>query len=165
MFDIENDRLFLEGRPVAVLLPLSFSVRRDLDDVISDYITPDELESNHAKEIEAARDEAFADGKLDEREEWKNKIEEEREAINAKGFQDGHAQGIVDAGHATDAARVQILLLALQELHNTIQPLWQGIEVLGHYKRRTANVGETKRAAQSACAAAHRALNAYRADE
>lgn len=165
MFDIENDHLFLEGRPVAALLSLSRAARRNLDDVILDYTSPDDMETDHAKEMEAALDEAFEEGRKDEREEWKNRIDDEREKIEAKGFEDGHAQGILDAGKASDAARVQILLLALQEMHNLIQPLWQGVEESGSYKRRTAQVGETKRAAQSACSAAHRALNAYRADE
>jgi len=161
-FEIEGDTLWYVGRPVAKMLTMSLAFRRALEDDIRDYTTADDFEEDHAVALKSEYEEGFEAGKVDERKDWENRLDDEREKLDAKGFEAGHAQGIKDAGFAADAARVEILLCALQEIHNAIQPLWLGVEESGKYKRRAAKTSEVKRAAQNACAAARRALNGYR---
>ena len=161
-FDCYGDEIIYDGRTIAILasnLPASFveEVRSELQG----FETELERDSRNQQAIDAACEEAKEAGIEEGKNDAQNEFEDKLEKAEADAFEAGRAQALKDLNASKDVARISALLQAMRDVHNTIQPLWQGYEEPGKYKKRNAKIGETKRAAQSACAAIHRAINAF----
>jgi hypothetical protein len=169
MLYLEHGRITFNSQTVATIEPkLSLGLLRAFEDAFQagyDAETLAALEADRETECAAEYDRGRVAGVAEQIEAAKSELEESEGRGYNKGFDDGHFQGVADSGKASDAARVGILLKALAEMHDLIQPICNGVKEEGQWKPRTIKIGEAKRAAQSACATARIALHSYRKDK
>lgn len=164
MFYVRDCEITYQNRVIARLTPLPLGFLREVEDTLRDFTTADDFDDEHREALKAEYDEGFEAGKKDGRQDAENALDDEREKIHNKGFELGRARALADVANASDAARVETLLQALQEMHNALLPLWHGFEEPGKFKRRPAKTSEIKSAAQACCSTARIAVNKFRGE-